>query len=140
MSPDRLTIGTGRRCWSAFRWNDFNVLKDATREIEIDASRGAQPGVDAVAGEAAEIILGLKFGIETALAGETKVVAVGKIDVTFPAPAVSFGISPQCGDESLIAVRIGNFVTLPLGAIGFHTFHHSMVRIQAQSIFAAPQR
>ena len=73
-------------------------------------------------GESPHIVFGLEFGGETALAGERKIMPVGIIDVTFPGPTVGLGISAQHGDVGLITVRIGNFVSLPLFSIRFHTY------------------
>lgn len=52
--------------------------------------------------------------------------AVGKVDMTFPTPAVSVRISPQHANETLIAVRIGDLISLPLLNVIFHYDEPSM--------------
>jgi len=46
--------------------------------------------------------------------------AVGKIDMTFPAPAVSVRVTPQHANEALIAVRFGDLVSLSFLNVIFH--------------------
>ena len=80
----------------------------------------AEPIVDAIASESPHIIFGLYLGVKTTLAGEREIVAVGKVDMTFPAPTVRVRISPQHANETLVAVRIDNFISLPLLNVIFH--------------------
>ena len=77
-------------------------------------------------GESPHIVFGFDLGGETALAGERKIMPVSKIDVTFPGPTISIGISAQRPDEGLIAMRIGNFVSLPIFSIRFHRYDPSL--------------
>ena len=66
----------------------FNELEDCHPDLLLKSGQ-AQPVVDMITGEAAQIVFGFGSGVKTALAGEFEIVAVGKIDAAFPAPVAS---------------------------------------------------
>jgi hypothetical protein len=71
-------------------------------------------------GEPTHIVFGFEVGVETALTGKRHIMAVIKVNVTLPCPTVGVRISPHHADESLIAVRFGDSISLPILIIDFH--------------------
>jgi hypothetical protein len=67
--------------------------------------------IDAGAGEATHVVFGFSGGGEIPLARELKISPISEVNVSFPSPGVVVPVSPHYRDESLVAVRAGNFVS-----------------------------
>src|ERR1051325_868286 len=101
------------------------VLRDGMRDLKANlesrvrrnrlkavGSWQAKPVINPVTNEFTHVVCRLDFRVERSLAHEREILTVGKIDMSFPRPAVCGRIAPYCSDKRLIAMRIRDFVHL----------------------------
>ena len=90
---------------------DLNGKKLGIATIRGNGSLLVQLTIDAGAGESTHVVFCFTCGRETSLAGEFKMLPVGEFDMTVPCPCVGVPVFTDCCDDSLVAMRIGDFVS-----------------------------